>query len=222
MSASSGGAVPVRQLIVFPAAVTLAVTILRVLGEVNDWSSTLFGKAAGGGGSVVGIAWLVPVFGVYFALKLAGIGLAPAGMGRAIGLAFAALLVVPASGLFANGLKLGPLGQLSTFCTGSVVAVWIGHRAWPALGTTLLAYGVAARIPVIVVMLIAMLGQWGTHYDVAPPNFPEVDTWNLWAKWLAIGVLPQLTIWMAFTVVLGALFGSIAAAVTRLARPATA
>jgi hypothetical protein len=43
------------------------------------------------------------------------------------------------------------------------------------------------------------------------------------AKWLAIGVLPQLTIWIWFTVALGGLLGGIAAAVAgRAQRPATA
>ena len=101
-----------------------------------------------------------------------------------------------------------------------VVGAALAHRGWPALGRTLIAYGLAARIPVIVVMLIAMLGNWGTHYDVAPPNFPEMGTLG---KWVLIGVLPQLTVWMWFTIAVGAIFGAIAAgAAGRARRGATA
>ena len=38
------------------------------------------------------------------------------------------------------------------------------------------------------------------------------------AQWFWIGLLPQLTIWVAFTVVVGMLFGLVAAAVARRVR----
>jgi hypothetical protein len=72
----------------------------------------------------------------------------------------------------------------------------------------------------VIVMLIAMLGNWGTHYDVAPPGFPATGTL---AKWLLIGVLPQMTVWMWFTIAAGMLFGGLFVALTgRARRPATA
>src|SRR5258707_14938856 len=74
--------VSIKKLILVPALITLAVTLLRLTGELMHWSKALFNPAAGGGGALVGIAWLVPVFGVYFGLKLAGAGLAPAAVGR--------------------------------------------------------------------------------------------------------------------------------------------
>jgi hypothetical protein len=173
----------------------------------------LFGKAAGGGGSLVGIAWLVPVFGLYFGVKLARAGQGPRGAWRAAGLALLAVLVVVGSGFVAGGLlKLPQLAMLLLFAVVSFVAVAIAQRGWPALGRVLVGYGLAARVPVTIVMLVAMLGSWGTHYDVSPPDWPEVGQWNVFAKWLAIGVLPQLTVWIAYTVVIGILFGAIAAA----------
>ena len=62
---------PHGRLILVPAGITLAVTLLRLIGELQEWSSALFNRSAGGGGAIVGIVWLVPVFGIYFALKLA-------------------------------------------------------------------------------------------------------------------------------------------------------
>jgi hypothetical protein len=65
--------------------------------------------------------------------------------------------------------------------------------------------------------LIAIFGNWGTHYDVLPPNPPP----NLVAlgplgRWFFIGLLPQLTIWIAQTVLIGTLLGAL---VVALAKP---
>ena len=103
------------------------------------------------------------------------------------------------------------------FVVLSVIGAAVAYRGWPALGRTLLAYGAAARVPVMIVMLFAILGNWGTHYDVVPPGFPAM---NPIAKWLLIGVLPQLTLWIWFTIAAGAVCGTIAVAVTGGARRA--
>jgi hypothetical protein len=104
------------------------------------------------------------------------------------------------------------------FIVGSIVGAVIAFRGWPALGRTLLAYGLAARIPVAIVMLLAILGNWGTHYDVAPPGFPAMGAIP---KWFLIGLLPQLTIWIWYTIAAGALFGGAFVALTgRARRPA--
>ncbi len=58
------------RLVLVPGLITLAVTLLRLVGELNGWSPTLFSSEAGGGGAVIGITWLVPLFGIYFAWKL--------------------------------------------------------------------------------------------------------------------------------------------------------
>jgi hypothetical protein len=75
-------------------------------------------------------------------------------------------------------------------------------------------------------MLVAMLGNWGTHYDVAPPpdpSQPDFAAMNVWVKWLLIGALPQFTFWIVYTVAFGMLFGllGVALARARRAQPAT-
>ena len=100
----------------------------------------------------------------------------------------------------------------------SIPVVIVAMRGWPALGRVLVSYGLLARIPVVIVMLIAILGAWGTHYDVAPPELPPMGAIP---KFIAIGLLPQLTIWMAFTVGVGMLFGGFAAAVAGARRGTT-
>ena len=119
---------------------------------------------------------------------------------------------MPALGFLAvkAGLPQQSLWTYAVFIAIAIVGTVVAYRAWPDLGRTLLAYGLAARVPVILVMLVAMLGNWGTHYDVAPPDFPAMGTIQ---KWLLIGVLPQLTIWIWFTIALGAIAGAISAAI---------
>ena len=81
-----------------------------------------------------------------------------------------------------------------------------------------MAYGLAARIPVVLVMLAAILGNWGTHYDVPPsPEFPAMAPL---AKWFAIGVLPQMSVWIWFTVAVGSLVGIVAGAIASRGRAA--
>ena len=112
-----------------------------------------------------------------------------------------------------NSAVLGILGFVLT-----LVAVFVARVGWRSLGSTLIAYALAARIPVLIVMFIAMNangGQgWGTHYDVSPPFMAGAQV-SVMQKFLEIGVLPQLTLWIAFTVVLGSLLGSIVVAVAR-------
>jgi hypothetical protein len=214
--------IPLKKLILVPALITLAVTLLRLTGELMHWSPVLFNPKAGGGGAIVGIAWLVLIFGAYFASRLAGAGELPSSVGATIGYALLGFLVVPVLGFAA--FKLGAPRQSFTLfgviIVASIVGGVIAYRAWPALGRVLLAYALAARIPVALVMLAAIFGNWGTHYDVPPPDFPAMAPL---AKWVLIGLLPQMTIWIWYTIVVGALFGGLFLAVTgRAQRPATA
>jgi hypothetical protein len=210
-----------RRLVLVPALITLAVTLLRLTGELLHWSPKLFNREAGGGGALVGIAWLVPVFGVYFAVKLVRSGELPTSAWAAIGWAVLGFALLPLVGFVGNaaGLPQQSFVLFGLFVVFSIVGAFVAYRGWPALGRTLLAYGLAARIPVVVVMLFAMIGNWGTHYDVAPPGFPAMGAF---AKWLTIGVLPQLSVWIWFTMAAGAIVGAITAAVMRATRPTAA
>jgi hypothetical protein len=75
---------------------------------------------------------------------------------------------------------------------------------WPELFKVLLAYGTAVRIPVVIIMFLAIWGQWGTHYDAIPPGFPEM-AW--FSRFLWLGFFPQILLWVSFTVVTGMFFG---------------
>jgi hypothetical protein len=203
---------PTFRLVLVPGIITAAVTLLRLVGELNHWSRALFNPDAGGGMALVGIAWLVPIFGIYFATKLKGSPEIRGGW-RTVGSAVLAIVAFFAV-FYALAMLLGvdpsepKLAVLGANAAASFVAMGVACYGSGALGRLLLAYGLVARIPVVLVMLLAILGNWGTHYDVLPPGV--VLEISPWAKWFLIGVVPQLTFWMAFTVVVGALFGGLA------------
>jgi hypothetical protein len=200
-----------KKLILVPAIISLGVTLLRLVGELQNWAPMLFDASAGGGGALVGISWLIPVFGIYFAWKLAAGGHGPASAGKVIGLAILAVAAV-------MGISFGItaiFGQDNLFALVvmelliSAAGLAIVAKAWPDLFKTLVAYAFAARIPVAILMFFAILGSWGTHYDALPPNFPEGIGW--FVTWVVIGLIPQLTVWICVTAVIGMLFGGITA-----------
>jgi hypothetical protein len=199
----------VGLLILWPAVITLAITVLRLEGELHHWSSLWFNRSAGGGGAVVGISWLPIFFGPYFALRLAATGEGPVSYGRAFGATFAALVVM-IGGVFLVGLTDSNPGILTL--AGFVLmlaAAFIPSIGWGRLGKTLLAYAFAARIPVLVIMYFAMKGNWGTHYDAVSARYQDLA---LWKKFFEMAFLPQMFMWITYTVVAGSLFGEIVAA----------
>ena len=201
-----------RDLVLVPAIITLAVTALRLVGELQQWSPALFSRAGGGGGAIVGISWLPLVFGVYFAWRLAGAGAGPASAGKAIGLAVLGLAIVPAALFTANKLGASQTGMIVTACIVFLGAGIVASLGWRTLGRTLFVYALAARVPVAALMLPAIIGKWGTHYDALPPNFPAMGPVQ---TWLFIGLFPQMTLWIGFTLVAGMLLGSITGAIVR-------
>ena len=204
--------VSISRLILVPALITLGITILRVVGELLQWSKLFFNPAPGGGAAIVGISWLPIIFGIYFALKLADAGERPASLGKAVGFTLLGLVVFVGGGVLFAMSEKGGYGLLAGGVALIIVSMVIPLAGWSKLTKTLLAYGYAARIPVAVLMIFAIHGSWGTHYDGAPPGFPEM-AWL--PKWFLIGFLPQMTIWIGFTVIVGSLLGIAAVAIAR-------
>ncbi len=152
-----------------------------------------------------------------------------AGVGRAVRIAIVISLVVTLVRL------LGALGGLPDALVnreaggaGAIIgivwliplfAIWFGvlrgRSGERGLGGALLAnfsYSVGARVPVMVIMLFATLGAWGTHYDA----YPDMEGMAPLARWFIGGVLPQIGFWMlAVTTLIG---GLITWATSRLVR----
>jgi hypothetical protein len=119
--------------------------------------SWLANKQAGGAGALIGISWLPPIFGIYFARKLMAVG---------------------------------------------------RKFKWNLI-KTLFLYGLAARIPVIIIMGLAIYGHWGTHYDAFPAG--SLAAASPTVKFLEGGVLIQLVWWVSiWTVGSGTIAGAIA------------
>lgn len=208
-------------LVAIPAVITLGVTIVRLVGELQHWPPPLFSNAAGGGAAIVGITWLPILFGPWFAVKLATQGERPPSTGKAIGFAFlgAAVFVGGAAWLVVTYEHLTYMVLLAFVLM--LIAAFIPGIGWSALGKTLLAYAFAARIPVLVVMFLAMRGNggkgWGTHYDTIAPIFAQA---SFARKYLFEAFLPQMTLWIGWTVCVGALVGTVAAMLVRRGRTA--
>jgi hypothetical protein len=207
----------IGKLILVPAIITLGITILRLVGELQHWTPILFNRDAGGGGALIGISWLPLILGPYFAVKLARSARGPAGLGRAIGLSVAGLVVLFLGSFVSFAPQVSFPGKFLVGFALIVAAVAITFVGWPTLGKTLIAYGYAARIPVTIIMYFALRGNWGTHYDALPPEYTGPP--GVLAKFLFLGVLPQFVFWIAYTVIVGALLGTIAAAVVHRRRP---
>jgi len=206
------------QLILMPGLITLAITVLRLVGELRHWSPAFFNREAGGPGSIIGITWLAPIFGIYFALKLLKSGAGPARAGRAIIHGLLGIVAIVLISILAYILRVGYYLQMVTFCLVFAVAALIQYPVWPGLFKTLLAYGYAARIPVAILMFFAMRGAWGTHYDAVPPDSPA-EMFSLWPKYFWLAFLPQMIAWVGFTIWSGSLFGSMAIAVVQRRKP---
>lgn len=211
--------ISVTQLILIPSVITLAVTLLRLVGELQNWPSVLFSREAGGGGSIIGVTWLVLIFGVYFALKLARAGETPQSAGRVIGFALLGMVVVAAGGFLGFGISAEFPGKEIIGLILVIAGGLIPFLGWKALSKVLLVYGYAARIPVLIVMYFAMRGDWKTHYDAIPPA-PFPQDLPFWTKFIQLAVVPQLIMWIAFTIIVGSLVGGIALAVVRRTKPA--
>ncbi len=208
----TNGSPSVGSVILFPSVITLAVTLLRLIGELRQWNETFFRRSAGGGGAIVGISWLAAIFAVYFALKMRKTGQAIESKGKAIGLSALSLVMMVAGTilLFSGGGEFRFTWKVAAGILILFAAIWVMRLAWPAYWNVMLTYALAARIPVIIIMYMAMQGNWSTHYDAAPPNVAYPD---LMAKYVALGLVPQLLFWIPFTVIPCGLLGVIAAAI---------
>ena len=197
-------------IIVGPALITLAVTLLRLLGELSHWSRSWFNPAPGGPGPMGAVlALLAPLFGVYFALKLARAGEGPRSAAQAFGHALLGAVMLFVGFYTSFLLDTQFTGRLELGYLIVAFAAALQFAAWPRFSKVQLAYAGAVRVPIVVIMWLALRGHWGTHFDSLPPGFPEM---SFWPTYLYFALVRQLVFWVSYTVVSGSLLGTIAAA----------
>jgi hypothetical protein len=187
--------------VLWPVLLTLLVTLLRLAGELRGWSPRFFSRLAGGGLAIVGITWLVPAVGAWLGWRLARAGVRPPGLGHLVGWPAGALAVGLAFGYgFERMIEPSATGTLALWAMVALPVAAVSFATWPALGRPLVLYAAAARLPVAAIMAAAIFWRWGTHYDAPPPGFPALLPMP---RWLWTGLLPQTTIWIAFTLAVG-------------------
>ena len=200
----------IPRVVLVPGLVALAVTLLRLTGELRAWPRPLVNPAPCGK-AILGVVWLVPLVGVYFAAKLRAHGPPPRRLGRLFLYAGAGLFMklvgtalMEMHGAYAPRL----LGNLGLTLAGVVLSA----LAWPRLFQLLLVYGYASRLPVAVVTFLAMRGHWGTHYDALDPSFPAI---GFWPTFLRTSFVPNIFFMEAYTVIVGLLFAALWVALNR-------
>lgn len=206
----------ILSLVLVPAAITLVVTVLRLVGELQGWSPTLFSKEGGGGGAIVGIGWLIFVFGLWFGIRLQRGGAPIHKPGKALLLSLLALGVLMAGMMACKAADLiaMPDPEHPVTARGApwllavlVLGLLVSLLAWRRAALTLFVYAVLARIPVVILTWIGLQRGWETHYTRVGVGFlpPPQD------ELLPFLLLPQVTFWPAITVMLGTVMASLGA-----------
>ena len=205
----------IPRLVLIPTLLTLGVTLLRLIGELHGWPSPWFNQDNG----LVGITRFLPeLFGIYFAWRLWKTGLRTNRISRAfaLGLLGVALNEVVEGAVFPHfGMSI--FTMLLMLWGVAVLSALLQYIGWPALFKALTLYGFGARIPVVIIMFFALRGDWGTHYDyLSGPS--KLD---FWPRFFWFAFFEELIYWVSFTVAVGALAGSVAAAIAKRRMPKT-
>ena len=204
------------RLIAVPALVSICVTALRLVGELLHWPKPLVNSDVCGK-AILGVVWLVPIFGIYFAVKLFHAGHAPRRFARPMVLAVSALAFKLAGTLVMESQRMTYGRRLSTNFIVTVIGLVLSTMAWPTLSKALLSYGYLSRIPIAIVQYLAVRGRWGTHYDAVDPGFPPI---GFWPTFFRVSFVPNIFFMEVYTVIVGALVGIVAVAVLGRVRPA--
>jgi hypothetical protein len=175
------------------AALTLLATIVRLI--------------AGGGGALLGIGWLIPVFGFWFGRRLRAVGCAPADRRGPLHLLAAGGLGVVVVFVLAK-LVLPVTVATFVFVALALPALTVlAFRAWPELANVLLVYALAARLPILVITVVAVRAAWGTHYEQLAPGAPAMGD----NERITVLCLAQLCLWVPLTILIGGLAGLLGA-----------
>ncbi|MBL8752552.1 MAG: hypothetical protein JNK15_04560 [Planctomycetes bacterium] len=196
--------------LLWPSLVTLALSIVRLLSEVQGWVTT----ASGGRGLPLGISWLIFVLGGYWGHRLAR-GDAGPRVARAWSWPLVAMLAVVVTGLVLvrplvgaphseatwTQLRVAVLAMAGVTTLGAVAMFF----AWPRLALLLLLYAIPARATVVGIALLAKDRGWDTHYTKFGPMGMERDA----AESLVAVLASQVGFWIPLTIVGGVLAGSL-------------
>jgi len=194
------------RIALIPGLITLAVSVVRLLGELQLGPPILFNRNPGGDGALIGVTWLVPIAGLWFAWKARNAGFVPVSPARGVlWPLFGTLAMAACAALVIGVIKLSLPVALLVIAPLALACTLFVRAAWPALFRSLAVYGLYARVPVIGITALAAFRGWDTHYQkVGPDDLPlSPGMQTLW-----IGVA-QIGIWIPLTVLIGGLIGGL-------------
>ena len=197
------------RLILLPTLVTLAVSAMRLTGEVQGWVHS----QSGGALHLLGISWLPFAFGPLFAVLLVRDGSRPR-LRAAWPWGLIALGLLAAAVMWRFGPLLSATDSDETWAMlrSSVVvlvAIAVALAAskalvWPRLAWTLLCYAIPARVAVVAITWLAKHMEWETHYTKFGPPGMERDMGTT----LVSASIAQLGFWTPYTIIAGFVFGA--------------
>lgn len=202
----------VLPMLLLLGGLTLVVTVVRLIGELQSWDATWFSSEPGSPGNPFGIVWLVPVAGILFGRRLARSGGAPR---------FVAGFFVPMFGFLALMMTMFLVGDhyegeqllevMDYVMVGALAVSLLALFVWPRAFVALLGYALLARVPVMLIQYLDIQNGWQTHYGRVPPGLEGLSAdARIWMLTKAQGCF-----WVAFTVLLGTAFAAIGAASVR-------
>lgn len=197
------------RLVLWPTVVTLAISLARLLGQVQGWIP----PTSGGALHPLGITWCIFVFGGWFGFRLARSGSSPT-LARPWALALLALAAAAGVG-FWQFRALAEAGSETDFAAlrGAVamIAAVTGAGAllmfavWPRLAFTLLLYALPARLTIVAITWLAKRCEWNTHYT----KFGRAGLERDMPETMLAASVAQLGFWVPFTILGGMLVGGI-------------
>lgn len=197
----------VGRTVLIAGLLTLLISLVRLIGELQGWNPKFFPSGPGGQGGYVGIVWLIPVVGFLVGRKLKQLGKGP---GSRLFVLVAVLLGLGAiAGIGYQAMKFEEAAKVKEYFTymiyGAGGAALLVLLAWPRAFVALLCYGVFARGPVIGIqyLMIHLHGETAkTHYEMTHPKVGVLTA----AERAHSLMLAQAGLWVPITIVAGALF----------------
>jgi hypothetical protein len=158
----------------------------------------------------------VPLVGWWFGAHLSRLDAAPPSPAAAISWPLAGIVL----GVGVMFLVLHVMGQPSftafvSICVSNLACAVLALRGWPELFRANLSYGLAARLPIMLITVIAVASGWSTHHTKLAPGSPALPE----TQRVLVLCAAQVAMWLPFTVLIGGLFGGVAALVCRRRRP---
>lgn len=207
MSGKSSKSIVLAVLIA--AVVGLGVNCLRFYGEQQGWLPWLFNTEGGGGGSPLGVTWLVLLFGFWFGRRLAQNGNRPKGVGRALLLHVLGLALL--FGGFAASMQLTDDWRTRGIIVNIIapIAGLLGLLAWRGAYLVNVIAGYLMRLPVILFQNMSIEQNLDTHFAKGPPGSDPADAHFLLT-------LAQSSMWpLGFSSIIGGLCAVVGALTVR-------